>query len=236
MSNYRARPSRPDRAKAIAAVVAVHAAMGALLLIRPDMVRDPPPDLPSTVLIDIQPPAPPPPQAPQPGRARDEQGAAGKKAEPTQIVAPPPRLPAPTPLPAAPIAGTGSASTAGAAQSGDGPGAGGSGTGRGGGGSGGGGGIGVPARLISGGLTRSDYRSIRGVARAASSGRARLAIMVGPDGRVATCSIANSSGNSEIDATLCAIVQPRMRWAAARDTAGNPISVGVYYIATWQRY
>ena len=57
MSNYRARPSRPDpsssrdRAKAIAAVVAVHAAMGALLLIRPDMVRDLPPDLPLTVQI-----------------------------------------------------------------------------------------------------------------------------------------------------------------------------------------
>lgn len=235
MSNYRARPSRPDRAKAIAAVAAVHAAMGALLLIRPDPADLRPQPLPM-VLIDIAAPPPPspPPVESRAGRAKEEQGAAGKKADPSPIVAPPARIPLPTPLPAAPIAGTGTAPTAGAADAGSGPGAGGSGSGRGGGGSGGG--IGVPARLLSGGLTRGDYRSIRGIASAATSGRARLAILVGPDGRVQRCSIANSSGNAEIDATLCAIVQPRMRWVAARDTAGNPISVGVYYIATWQRY
>lgn len=240
MSSYRARPSRPapssrrDRAQAIAAVVAVHAAMGALLLIRPDAVRAPA-DLSPIVLIDIEPPAPPPPPVePRAGRTRDEEGAAGKKANPTPVVAPPARLPAPTPIPAAPIAGTGTASTAGAAEAGSGPGAGGSGTGLGGGGSGGG--IGVQARLLSGGLTRLDYRTIRSLARDASSGRARLAIIVGPDGRVTSCSTANSSGNAEIDAMLCSIVQPRMRWAAARDTAGNPISVGVYYIATWRRF
>ena len=236
MSNYRARPSRPDpsssrdRAKAIAAVALVHAGMAALLLIRPDSIELSP-EAPTPVLIEIAPPPPPPPPVePRAGRTREEKGAAGKKADPTPVVAPPARIPAPTPLPAAPVAGTGSASTAGAAEAGTGPGAGGSGTGR------GGGGIGVPARLVSGGLTRGDYRSIRGIARAASSGRARLAIIVGANGRVERCSIANSSGNAEIDATLCAIVQPRMRWAAARDTAGNPISVGIYYVATWQRY
>ena len=103
MSNYRARPSRPDRAKAIAAVVAVHAAMAALLLIRPDMVRAPP-EPPPTVLIDITPPPPPPqPIEPQAGRTRDEEGAAGKKAEPTPVVAPEPKIvvPTPQPLPAA---------------------------------------------------------------------------------------------------------------------------------------
>ena len=234
MSQYRARPSRPDRAKALGAMALIYAAIAALFLIRPDrpaMHQQPPP----TVLIDITPPTPPPPPAqPRAGRTRDEEGAAGKKAEPTPVVAPPARLPAPTPIPAAPVAGTGAASTAGAADAGAGPGAGGAGNGRGGGGNGGG--IGTLARLISGGLTRSDYRSIRGLAGGASSGQARLALSIGPDGRVARCSIANSSGNGQVDAALCAIVEPRMRWAAARDTAGNPISVGVYYVATWQRF
>lgn len=234
MSNYRARPSRPDRAKALGAMTLVYAAMGALFLIRPDSPASRP-QPPPTVLIDITPPAPPPPPVePRAGRTRDDEGAAGKKADPTPVAAPPARLPVPTPLPAAPVAGTGSASTAGAAQSGNGPGAGGSGNGRGGGGNGGG--IGTLARLLSGGLTRGDYRSIRELAGGVSSGQARLALTVGPDGRVTRCSIANSSGNGDIDAALCAIVEPRMRWTAARDTAGNPISVGVYYVATWQRF
>ncbi|WP_324808633.1 energy transducer TonB [Sphingomonas sp. LY29] len=235
MSIYRAQPSRSDRAKAIAAVVAVHAALGALLAIRgttPAAPVRPPP----TVLIDIAVPPPPPPVQSDPGRAREEEGAAGKKAEPSPIVAPDPpiRLPTPPPVPAAPIAGTGLAATAGAASAGTGPGAGGSGTGRGAGGNGSGGGIGSEARLLSGGLTRADYRSLRG--QAFSPGRARLALQIGEDGRVVRCSIANSSGNPDVDSALCDILEPRMRWAPARDMAGNPISVGLYYVATWQRF
>lgn len=233
MPTYRARPSRPDRAKALAAMALIYAAMGALFLIRPDspaLRQQPPP----TVLIDIAPPVPPPPVEPRAGRTRDDEGAAGKKAIPTPVVAPRARQPVPTPLPAAPVAGTGSAATAGAADAGTGPGGGRSGNGQGGGGTGGG--IGTLARLLSGGLTRGDYRSIRDIAGGASSGQARLALSIGPDGRVARCNIANSSGNAQVDAALCAILVPRMRWVAARDTAGNPISVGVHYVATWQRF
>lgn len=235
MSNYRARPSRPDRAKAIAAVVAVYAAIGALLLIRPDLALEPTRPAP-TVLIDIEPPLPPPPPIePQVGRTRDEQGAAGKKADPTPVVAPEPKIAVPSPqlLPAAQVAGSGSSPNSGATNAGTGTGGGGSGNGRGGGGPGGGG-IGIEARLLSGGLSRSDYRSLRRLG--ASSGAARLAILVGPDGRVARCGVANSSGNAELDRALCAILEPRMRWASARDKAGNPISVQIYYVTTWQRY
>lgn len=232
MSSYRARPSRPDRAKAIVAVVAVHVALAALILSGQSSL----PEVAGrvrTVLIDIEPPPPPPP-VPDPGRARDEEGVAGKKAEPTPVVAPQPKIvvPAKPPIPAAPIAGTGSSSSAGAASAGSGPGAGGSGTGRGGGGSGGGG-IGVQARLLSGGLTRRDYRQLRGFGP--PSGQAVLAIMVGPGGRVESCAIADTSGDAGLDATLCAILQQRMRWAAARDTRGQPIPVRAYYVATWDR-
>ena len=64
MASYRANPSRPERAKAIAAVVAVHAAIAALILTSPgtvSMIRESNP----TVLIDIKEPPPPPPE-PQP--------------------------------------------------------------------------------------------------------------------------------------------------------------------------
>ena len=58
MASYRANPSRPERAKAIAAVVAVHAAIAALILTSPgtvSMIRESNP----TVLIDIKEPPPP---------------------------------------------------------------------------------------------------------------------------------------------------------------------------------
>ena len=86
---YRARPSRLDRLKAVSAVAAVYAVMiGALLLVRTDVPTrileiDP------TVLIDVNElPPPEPPPEPEPGKAEEEEGAAGKKAEPTPIVAP----------------------------------------------------------------------------------------------------------------------------------------------------
>ena len=234
MSGYRDPPSRGDRAKAIAAVVAVHAGLAALILsgsrVMPGTAGQP-----ATQLIDIAipPPPPPPPPEPKPApKAEREQGAAGKKAEPSPIVAPPSPVPAKTPVPAALVAGSGSASSAGAAASGTGTGAGGSGRGRGGGGSGSGG-IGEDARLISGGLTRRDYRRLR--ALGASSGQAVIAILVGPDGRVAQCSTRQSSGNPALDAELCAIMQPRMMWAPARDRSGRPLTVGIYYTATWSR-
>src|SRR5215204_5151990 len=94
MSNYRADPSRPDRAKAIAGVAIVYVVIvGAALLMPSDSPLMTAEDEP-TVLIDINEP-PPPPQPPpeeKPGKAELEEGAAGKKAEPTPIVAPKPAI------------------------------------------------------------------------------------------------------------------------------------------------
>ena len=231
MPTYRDSPTPTDRAKAIVFVVAVHVALGALML-----SGNPP--LPvvnesgRTTLIDVELPPPPPPPPPDAGRARAKEGAAGRKAEPSPVVAPRPKMPAPSPVAAAPVAGAGAAASAGAAKAGSGPGAGGSGSGRGGGGSGGG--IGTEARLISGGLVPRDYRRLP--AFNAPSGQARLAIMVGTDGRVTSCRVNDSSGHPELDSSLCAILQPRMRWIPARDTGGTPISVRVFYIATWERF
>lgn len=237
MATYRDPATRADRAKAILAVAAVHLGMAAVILFGSRAAVAPPTGQPPTQLIDITlpPPPPPPPPPPEPAASPDrEAGAAGRKAEPAPIVLPPPKIALPTvnPLPTAPIAGTGTAASAGAANSGTGPGAGGTGDGRGGGGAGGGG-IGEDARLMSGGLNRRDYRDLRRFD--APGGRAMLAIMIGPDGRVVQCSTHRSSGNPALDAALCDILQPRMRWAPARDRQGRALTVGLYYVATWGR-
>ena len=89
---YRASPSRSDRVKAIGGVATVYVVMlGALLLVRTDAVRRS--ESQPTVLIDVRelPRHEPPPQE-EPGRAEDEEGAAGKKAEPTPVDAPRPAV------------------------------------------------------------------------------------------------------------------------------------------------
>ncbi|HEY0627892.1 MAG TPA: energy transducer TonB [Sphingomicrobium sp.] len=235
MSNYRAAPSRPDKAKAIAGVAAVYAAIvGAVLLMPADSplrVGEQEP----TVLIDVKElPEPQPPPEEQPGRAEEEEGAAGKKAEPTPVVAPQPRIevPARPPVTAAPIAGTGNAATAGAATTGTGPGAGGSGTGRGGGGSGGGG-IGTEARLLGGNSSKLPSRLLRGFA--ADRGYGHLWLTVTETGRVSDCSVMQSTGDAQVDQALCGLMVRQSRWAPARDRQGRPISVKVRYTATWTK-
>ena len=237
MPGYSAEPTRPDKAKAIIGVAAVYAVIVAAALMMPS-------DSPlrigenePTVLIDVKElpePQPPPPE--DAGNAELEEGAAGKKAEPTPIVAPKPTIevPAKPPVVAAPIAGTGSATTAGAATSGTGPGAGGSGTGRGGGGSGGGGGgIGSEARLLGGNSSRLPARLLR--VFAAEGGYGHLMLSVSEKGRVTDCSVLQTTGDTGVDDALCNLMMRQSRWDPARDKAGNPIAVKVRYTATWKK-
>jgi protein TonB len=233
MASYRANPSRPDRAKAIAAVVAVHAAIAVLILTSPgtvSMISESDP----TVLIDIKQPPPPPPPQPQPkaDRAKEEEGAAGKKAEPTPIVAPKPRIvvPAKPPVVAAPIAGTGSSANAGAAIAGSGRGAGGSGSGRGGGGSGDYSGY-SPARLIQN-VSRRDYRAL--AAGRLPAGSAMVSLRVQTSGEATNCRIVRSSGDSVVDSGLCPLLTRRLRFRPAHDNFGHPIPYSLEYVATWR--
>ena len=236
MPGYSAESTRPDKAKAIVGVAIVYAMLvGAALLMPSDSplgVRESDP----TVLIDVKEipqPQPPPPE--EPGKAKLEEGAAGRKAEPTPIVAPEPAiaLPAKPPVVAAPVAGTGSAATAGAAETGTGPGAGGSGSGRGGGGSGGGGGIGTEARLLGGNSAKLPSRLLR--AFAADRGYGYLMLTVGETGRVTDCGVLQSTGNAEVDQALCILMIRQSRWEPARDRQGNAVSVKVRYTATWTK-
>lgn len=237
MPGYSAEPTRPDKAKAIAGVAAVYTVVVAAALMMPSdsplRVRENEP----TVLIDVKElPQPQPPPQEDPGKAELEEGAAGKKAEPTPIVAPRPTIevPAKPPVAAAPIAGTGSATTAGAATSGTGPGAGGSGAGRGGGGSGGGGGGNESkVRLLGGNSARLPSWLLRNLA--ADHGFAHLWLTISDRGRAIDCYVLESTGDEAVDGALCSLMIKQSRWAPARDRQGRPISVKVRYTATWKK-
>ena len=230
---YRASDN-PDRIKALAAVIAFHAALGAAILSGLD-VRSVETSIERLRTFDIiEPPAPPPPPPParQAERAREEEGAAGRKAEPTPVVAPKPAIvvPAKTPVVAAPVAGTGSAPSAGAALSGPGTGAGGSGMGRGGGGRGDFTGF-TPARMLNK-IPDREYRRISG--GRIPRGSATISFRVNADGRMSNCRIARSSGDLLVDSIVCEAATRHLRFSPARDPDGRAIAQDMSYTPTWR--
>jgi len=230
MSSYLGTADKPDRAKAITAVVAVHVLLGAIILsgLNGGFVSHAIDTL-KTFNIQVPPPPPPkpPPQMQKPQAAKKPEGAPAKKAEASPVVAPQPKLPIPSPIPAAKVAGTGNAPTSGAGASGNGTGAGGSGNGP------GGGGADysrfTPARLIRN-LTRGDYRAI---ASGMPAGRAMVSLRVETNGAVSNCRIVRSSGDSGVDAGLCPLITQRLRFRPALDDQGRPIPYSLQYVATW---
>lgn len=236
MGSYRNLPSGADRAKAIVAVAAVHLGMAGLLLIGGRASESPMTDQPPTQLIDIAlPPPPPPPPPPEPAARPDrEEGVAGRKAEPSPIVLPPPRVavPTPNPLPVTPVAGTGNSRSAGAASAGTGPGAGGAGDGRGGGGTGGTG-IGSDVRLLGGHRAKLPRWLLAQFAD--DRGTAQLLLTIAATGRVSDCGVLNSSGSGEVDQALCNVMLRSSRWEAARDLEGRPLTVKIRYTAIWSK-
>jgi protein TonB len=183
--------------------------------------------------FDIREPPPPPPPAPPPPsnkpNAKLEEGAAGKKAEPSPVVAPKPKIPVQSPIPAAPIAGTGNATTAGAATSGTGTGAGGSGSGRGGGGSGGF----TPAQKITK-IPDREYRRLVS-ASGMDRGSVGVAIRVTPEGVASNCRVVRSSGNPAADALMCQLTEEYVRFRPARDPSGRPVAQDLTWYPNWWR-
>ena len=232
MSSYTGTADRPDRAKAIAAVVAVHVALGVGILtgLNVSTVRAVAERL-QTIDIRIKPPPPPepppPPPAPKPKQAKLEEGTAGKKAAP--IVAPMPRIPVQSPLPAAPVAGTGSATTAGSSTSGTGTGAGGSGSGTGGGGTGGF----TPAQKITK-IPDGEYRrlvALSGMER----GSVGVSIKVNTDGSATNCRVVRSSGSPPADDMMGRLTEQYVRFLPARDAYGRPVAQEIIWYPNWAR-
>ena len=234
MPSYRGTADRPERAKAIAAVVAVHIALAFIILsgLNVRMVSRAVEQL-TTINISQPPPPPrvepPPKPAPQPRAAKKPQGAPAKKAEAAPVVAPQPRLPVPSPVPAAKVAGAGSASTSGNAAAGNGTGAGGAGNGPGGGGDYSGF---SPARRISK-IPDREYRALAGTGL--RSGSVGVTIRVNADGSVSNCRIARSSGDGSIDALMCRLTVTYIRFDPARDRSGRPVAQDITFFPNWWR-
>lgn len=234
MSTYSGTSDRPDQAKAIAAVIAVHAGLAAIILTGLN-VRFVSQAVERLTTINIEEPPPPPPvrppkPAPKPQQAKKPAGAPAPKAEPSPIVAPPPKLALPSPIPAAKVAGAGTASSSGAGTSGTGTGAGGSGNGP------GGGGYGdfsrfTPARLVRN-LSRGDYRLIAGGRMPA--GAAMVSLLVQPSGLPSNCRIVRSSGDPYVNSGLCPLIVERLRFRPALDDQGHPVPYQLQYVATWR--
>lgn len=221
-----------DRAKSAAATAAIHVVLGAAFLTGLALQTEHKSDdgLKIFDIARLPPPPPPTPITNAPNQpARDQPAPAGKKADPSPIVAPPTRLPPLQPVAAAPIAGIGSSSNAGSAADGAGTGTGGSGAGRGDGGTL----IGTEARLLSGNRGRLPRELLRPFV--ADRGYAHLLLMVADSGRVTDCGVMQSTGNTAVDQALCQLMIRQSRWTAARDTFGRPITVQVRYTATWSK-
>lgn len=236
MPSYRGTVDSPDQAKAIAAVIAVHAALAAVILsgLNVGAVRNAVEQF-TTIRITQPPPPPAPVQqprpAPKPKLAKQPEGAPAKKAQATPVVAPQPKLPLPSPVVATKVAGTGTAPSSGAAAAGNGTGAGGAGTGP------GGGGYGdmsrfTPARLVSN-IPNSQYRRL--AATGIPSGAVGVTILVNANGSVSNCRVARSSGDGAIDALVCQLTQQYVRFDPARDPYGRPVAQDITYFPSWRR-
>ncbi|HEX5183871.1 MAG TPA: energy transducer TonB [Allosphingosinicella sp.] len=224
---------RNDRIKAAVGVALLEGALAYALIVGLGM-RPPPEAVKAPLqLIGILPERPPPPRksTPPPKRTPRKEGAASPpnlKAKPTEIVRPPPppiRIKVPPPVAAAPIAGPGAAPNAGAAPvRGPGTGSGGlgNGTGSGNGGNGAGGGLkGTRAHWLKGELKNSDYPHRAGEAKIGGSVSVRFTVET--NGHVTNCSVTRSSGDSDLDAVTCRLIEKRFRYKPATDAAGRPI-------------
>ena len=235
MSSYRGTADRPDKAKAIAAVVAVHAALAFVILSGLDVknvrqvvdqmttiaIREPPP---------LPPPVKPPKPAPKPETMKKPAGPPAKKAQPVPVAAPQPKLPVPSPIPAAKVAGTGTSTASGAAAAGTGTGVGGSGVGL---GAGAGGAGFTPAQKITK-IPNQEYRRLVYVS-GMDRGTVGVAIRVTPEGMASNCRVVRSSGNPEADALMCQLTEEYVRFRPARDPYGRAVAQDVTWFPNWFR-
>lgn len=182
-------------------------------------------------LFDTPPPEPVVRVVPDPRTSRRKAGEAAPpniRSRATQVVAPPPIVPLPIPpaITVAPVAGPGVQASSGSAEHpGPGTGAGGAGDGFGSGGDGDGDGGDegdyTAPRPRRGSLSNSDYPEA--AADAGAQGTVSVRYFVEADGRVTGCRVTRSSGNGELDATTCRLIERRFRYYPSRDPDGRPV-------------
>lgn len=238
---YAERGWSKERATSVMGVALVHALLAYALIagLRFDFPRQVGEEL---KLIDVLPePDPPKPKTRiehkiKSPRPEGEASPPNLRAEPTQIVLPPPviKVPTPNPMTVAPIAGVGNAPSAGSADiPGPGYGAGGYGNGRGAGGEGDGDGGGgwVAPRQIKGRIKDSDYP--RSAGEGGVGGTVGVKYEVEADGRVSQCEVTKTSGFPDLDNTTCRLIVERFRFRPSLDPDGRPVSATIVQNHSW---
>lgn len=81
-------------------------------------------------------------------------------------------------------------------------------------------------------VTAADYRSVW--INRELTGIARFRVEVGTDGRVRNCAITGSSGHAELDRATCDLVTRRARFEPARDRAGEKTAATWSSAVSWQ--
>lgn len=238
---YAPTPSLKDRGGAIAAVIAIHAALGFALLNlsgKMDLTAEQP-ALDVFDVIEIKPPPEPPPPAvvEKAGtqKAKEKEGAASPRnirSQPTPVIAPKPKieLPVPPPVAAAEKPGEGAAPTQGASEiRGAGTGAGGVGTGTGSGnagsgpGGGGDGGIAEPPRLLTPVLRGRDFpRQLLDLWPRGA--QVFLRFRIDASGTIIQCFVDRGTGMPAIDSEICRLTQARFRYRPAIDRSGRAVA------------
>lgn len=232
---YRSLLNPRERAGAVVAVVAVHAAILLALLAAGQRSAPAKAEEASLELFDVieQPDPPVVEQVEQVNQepAPDDEGAASppnvvSRASPVTAPEPVVVVPPVSEVTASPTPAEGSEPTQGAAPDpgpGTGAGGAGSGTGSGGAGSGsrGGGLGGTRPRLLSGQFRTRHYP--RELQRAWElAGPVLVTFRVRTDGRATDCRVFESSGNLEIDRETCRLAEARLRFRPATDEQGRP--------------
>lgn len=85
-----------------------------------------------------------------------------------------------------------------------------------------------PARWV----TTDDYRS--NWIRQEMTGKARFRLEIAADGRVTSCAITGSSGHPQLDAATCALVSKRAKFQPARGSEGQPVAGSYTNAIDWR--
>lgn len=235
-------PAPRDRLASAMCVIGLHALLG-LALLRGFEVRPPERGHDPLRIIDLPVVEAVPPYEPPAVPERDDGASEGDAPAPaSDATAPEPPASRPLPrvkpraraLPSRPVAmqaqtavpvaeAAGGVDTGGgdAAQTGGGSGSGAGGAGSGD-GAGYGGGAAIGARQRGGRLVNADYP--RAARLAGAEGTVFVRFTVGADGRARGCAVTRSSGNAELDATTCRLIERRFRYDPARDAEGRPVT------------
>ncbi len=233
--------SKRDRIASAVAVIVLHLGIGYMLLagFGIDVVETTRSVLKVSNIMAPEPPPPPP--APKVEKVKQEKPTGKASAKNIKSKASPKEAPKPKvqikdkkATPTAPKAGKGNDQTAGNSnQAGPGTGAGGQGDGTGAGGRGDGGGSAIASRAEyqSGKISNKDYP--RDAAKAKVGGTVTAYFTVLASGNVANCTIKKSSGNAELDATTCRLIEQRFRYKPARNKNGEPIDDRTGWQQTW---